>query len=151
MFFIVPLFVGGPLLFIIWHWREFDSRKSYWIAFAIMVALIVSSTTWVYDYFQTHNLHFKYRAIIHTETVGEIMQDERYGGDDAQRQRQNHQNKQRTNRPLVHWRTVRTCPAIYDSAGIGIRLDNLPKQERVSGRTRTKFCHCPTVLDTKHV
>ena len=85
MFFIVPLFVGGPLLFIIWHWREFDSRKSYWIAFAIMVALIVSSTTWVYDYFQTHNLHFKYRAIIHTETVGEIMQDERYGGDDAQR------------------------------------------------------------------
>lgn len=85
LFFVLPLLVGGILLFIIWRWREFESKRSITIAFILLIAAVTISTTYGYDYYQTHNLHFKYRAIIHTETVGEIMQDERYGGDDTQR------------------------------------------------------------------
>lgn len=85
LFFVLPLLVGGLLLFIIWRWREFESRSSYILASFILIVAVAISTTFGYNYYQTHNLHFKYRAIIHTETVGEIMQDERYGGDDAQR------------------------------------------------------------------
>ncbi len=38
-----------------------------------------------YNYLQNHNLHFKYRAIIHTQKVGEIMLNEDYGNSNTQR------------------------------------------------------------------
>lgn len=86
MFFVFPLVVGGILLFVIWRWHEFKSTKGYLcVALPFLLAVTIASTIWGYDYYQTHNLHFKYRAIIHTQKVGEIMQDERYGEDDAQR------------------------------------------------------------------
>ena len=85
MFILLPLSVGGILIYVLWRWKEYESRTSYWLAGIALVTIVACSSTIGYDWFQTHNLHFKYRAVIHSETVGEIMQDERYGEDDAQR------------------------------------------------------------------
>ena len=89
LFFILfPIITGGILLFITWRWKEQKSR-CYLVGYAILSLIVIGATVlspiYVHKYYHTHNLHFKYRAIIHTQTVGEIMQDERYGDDDAQR------------------------------------------------------------------
>lgn len=81
---ILPLVVGGVLLRTFSIWQNGKRTMIAWGCFVIVLATILSAT-WGYDYFQNENLHFKYRAIIHTQTVGEIMQDESYDHSNSQR------------------------------------------------------------------
>ena len=83
-FIVIPLLIGGTLLGVIWRWKQLNKKWGV-IGIASVLLVVVLSSTMGYNYFQNHNLHFKYRAIIHTEKVGEIMKDEMYDHNNSQR------------------------------------------------------------------
>lgn len=83
-FIILPIILGLLILVSIWIWMKLKPKKGL-LGIAIVLLLTIISGIWGYDYFQEKNLHFKYRTIIHTQTVGEIMQDERYDHRNSQR------------------------------------------------------------------
>lgn len=82
---VIPLVVGSILLGVTWRWKRFKLKWGGIIGIVTLIIVISLSATLGYDYLHNHNLHFKYRTIIHTKTVGEIMQDEKYDDDDSQR------------------------------------------------------------------
>ncbi len=84
-FILLPLIMGFILLLVTWLWKRYDFKWKGAIAIFVWLTFVVSTATIGYDYFQTNNLHFKYRAIIHTQTVGRIMQNESYNHSNSQR------------------------------------------------------------------
>ncbi len=86
-FILFPLIFGSIILVSLYIWVKPQTRKPLWalVGVAVIVAVTVSFATYGYDRFQNKNLHFKYRTIIHQQTVGEIMQDEQYDQRNAQR------------------------------------------------------------------
>lgn len=88
IFIIIPLALGCLLLWtinLLWEVEEKWKIIGLLSGFAIVLCLTVVSATWAYNSLQSENLHFKYRAIIHTQNVGEIMQDEKYDHRNSQR------------------------------------------------------------------
>ncbi len=93
-FIILPLLIGGTILMVTWHWQQlklawnWEQLKDKWggnLGIVLLLAFVMLTSTYGYDYFQNNNLHFKYRAIIHTKMVGDIMKGEKYDHDNSQR------------------------------------------------------------------
>lgn len=86
-FIVFPLIFGSIILISLYVWVKPETKKMLWALIGVGIIIIVTASfaTYGYDRFQNKNLHFKYRTIIHQQTVGEIMQDERYDHRNAQR------------------------------------------------------------------
>lgn len=86
-FILLPSILGIIILTSLYIWVKPETRKLLWALGGVGVIIVVTAAfaTYGYDEFQNKNLHFKYRTIIHQQTVGDIMKDERYDHRNAQR------------------------------------------------------------------